>query len=417
MATACIVTARTSTYDSLSGLLRLLGDEFSRLGHEVVMTELGTPGAQERLVATLRAPGPKFAVTMSGIGLELRTTDRRLLWDAVQVPCFAWYCDHPGYFARRHRIQSPFVAHGYVFADHARFARDHVRANGAAFPVHLGIPDPATFGAGRGPGHNGRILFAKSGWDPNAVEAAWRAELPVGMAYLLFDCIDALTAGGLPAVIDPATIVQVAERHDVLLQVGGDLFNALFTRLDNHLRARKTTLLGSVLAGYPVDVFGGGWDHVRPPAGRVSGGAAFHGPVAFAELGRLLPSYLASASVNPNVEGSVHDRVFFALGAGVAPLFDGNAFSRAHLPGLEPLSFGYDRDSIAAAVDRLLADPDAALERSRAALTGAWPAFSMAASARRIEAICAALDPANAFLLPAAPSPKGVWSAPVPAAA
>jgi hypothetical protein len=41
----------------------------------------------------------------------------------------------------------------------------------------------------------------------------------------------------------------------------------------------------------------------------------------------------------PNVELSVHERIFFALGGGVVPIFDANCFSKRYMPQLERFSF------------------------------------------------------------------------------
>src|SRR5882757_3326064 len=115
MSIACILTANTSAYDSLAGLLDMLGAEFEQLGHRVVTINLRDPAFGERLKEIIGHRAETFALSLSGLGLEIRATDRRLFWDAAQIPFFSWYCDHPSYFIRRHRIASPYIAHGYVF--------------------------------------------------------------------------------------------------------------------------------------------------------------------------------------------------------------------------------------------------------------------------------------------------------------
>ena len=54
-----------------------------------------------------------------------------------------------------------------------------------------------------------------------------------------------------------------------------------------------------------------------------------------------LPRYVGSLSINPLVEESVHDRVFFALAAGVVPVTDGNAFTDENMPALEAYRFSF----------------------------------------------------------------------------
>jgi len=409
MSIACLLTANTSAYDSLAGLLDMLGTEFERLGHRVVTINLRDPAFGERLKEIIGHRAETFALSLSGLGLEIRAADRRLFWDAAQIPFFSWYCDHPSYFIRRHRIASPYIAHGYVFPDHAKFNRDYLKVNGAAFPVHMGIPDPGFFAEAsgdrrKGGSRNGRIIFAKSGWDPNLLERHWRTTVPPRLFRLLFDIIDASSESG--CVSFPQTIIDVAEQHSIYLSAGGDLFNALLTRTDNYIRATKTTLLASILTKHPVDFFGSGWDYMAPQATK----SAFHGPIPFAALCKTLPAYLGAASINPNVDLSVHDRVFFSIGAGVTPIFDGNAFSRAHMPMLKAHSFSYHRESIEAAVDCLLSQPSEAQENVAAALAALYPAFSMRNAARQIHEICTSVGPSAAAASPAPPSPSGVWT-------
>lgn len=412
MSTVCLLTANTTAYDSLPALLDLIGAEFAALGHHAVSLDVTAAEFSGRLREAVERPGKTFALTLSGIGLELRNKERRLLWEAAQVPCFSWYCDHPSYFIRRHKLESPYVIHGYVFPDHARFNRDHIKANGACFPVHLGLPDPASFGAGARTARNGRLIFAKSGWDPAALEKSWRTALAPALFQLLFDCIDA--AAGKNCGAFPEIILEVAEQHGLYLACGGPLFNALLTRIDNYTRATKTTLLASILARYPVDFFGGGWDYMMPRATA----AAFHGPLPFAQLRRMLPDYLGAASVNPNVDLSVHDRVFFAIAAGAVPVFDANAFSRAQMPMLEDYSFAYDRASIEAALDALLSRPQEAQAKVAQAFAALDASHSMRAAAQRIHDIATGFcTTADTGTLPAPPSPAGIWTPKVPAMA
>lgn len=165
MALICILSATNSAYQSVRGILLMAGAELDRLGHEVKILDLEAPDTPARMEALMPRRDEMMALVMSGIGLEIYANEGKLLWDAAQIPVFNWNCDHPSYFMRRHRLDSPYVVHGYVFPDHAVFNRDHLHANGAAFGAHIGIPDPGFFGAQPAERRNGRIVFAKSDWN------------------------------------------------------------------------------------------------------------------------------------------------------------------------------------------------------------------------------------------------------------
>jgi hypothetical protein len=92
-----------------------------------------------------------------------------------------------------------------------------------------------------------------------------------------------------------------------------------------------------------------------------------------------LPGYIGCLSTNPLVADSLHDRVFFALAAGVVPLSDGNAFSRANLAGLEPYLFDFTGERIAHAIEAVLSAPADAIARTEEA----WNALSVPFGLRR----------------------------------
>jgi hypothetical protein len=404
MSVICVLYSSITTYDSLRGILAMVGAELDRLGHEVQMVDLLSPNLPARLNALLPRRNETMAIGFSGIGLELYTNDRKLFWDEAQIPCFTWFCDHPCYFTRRHRLESRFLAHGYVFPDHAAFNRDHLRS-GAVFSTHMGIPDPGFFRGLPPDKRNGRLVFAKSGWNPAALERNYRATMPPKLFTILFDAI-AVAQGKICGAF-PEIIVDVAASHLVYLTPGGDLFNAILTRLDNYTRAVRTREVGAVLADFPVDIIGGGWDDLDV-TGRP---ARILGAMPFDTMREQLGSYLGAVSLNPNVDLSMHDRVFFALGASTVPVFDANRFTAAHMPRLAGYSFGQDTASVAAAIEAVLSDPAAAQAATRATFHDLYPRFSMSRSVQDIHEITMTMagNP-GAMLFPAEPAPPNVWA-------
>jgi hypothetical protein len=369
-----ILRWRGSAYDSIGGLLEEIGQELADLGHPVVVFVAGTDDWSARLGQLLQQGDVAFALAMSGVGVDVFVDDNRLLWDAFEVPIFNWNCDHPCYFPSRHTLRSRFVLHGYVFPDHARYNVEHLKPNGMAFAAHMGMPPRRLFpGAPLPPEQrNGRIIFTKSGRDSNDIEQRWRERSPMlrdilfGASEELFHCS---TADFLPVLQRRA-----AGQSGLLLDGDNDLTLRLIYEIDEYIRARRANLVVQALMNHPVDIFGTGWEHLR----RVGTKAALHGPLPWREAAfRWLPQYLGCLSINPLVQHSVHDRVFFALSAGVAPLSDENAFSRAHMPELATFCFDFTPDRIVAAAEALLANPADALARTEATFQAMSPAFTL----------------------------------------
>ena len=325
---------------------------------------------------------------MSGIGIELEI-DGKPLWEAAKVPLFNWNCDHPCYFPARHAIRSPYLLHGYVFPDHARYGIRHLNPNGAAFAVHLGIPPRSLFPAGPEPAErrNGRIVFTKSGADTNKIEETWR-KYGTDLRHIVFAAAEELLAR---STADFAPVIQgIAERHGLFLEGNNRVMLLLIRELDSYIRFRRANLVMEAARRYPVDVFGTGWDHVAGDGGP----ARFHGATNWRAMVGQLPNYSGCLSTNPLVTESVHDRVFFALAAGVPPIGDGNTFTQATMPLLDRYTFGFTPESVAAAIEAVLADPVEAINRTEATHQALSGRFALARSVQRIVQF-AGLHPLN----------------------
>lgn len=368
-----------SDYDSIDGMLEQMAHEITAMGYRVVQFVAAERDWRDRLYALLQAGDIVFALGMSGVASDLVLNDRGLLWDVMKVPLFNWNCDHPAYFPNRHAIRSRFLLHGYVFPEHAQYNLRHLNPNGMAFNVHMGMPRRSLFDGAPLPlaGRNGRIIFSKSGKDTNAIEADWRDRMPL-IQQLLFDAAEELfhrsTADFVPV------LQRLGERQGLLLDGSNELTLELIRQLDAYIRYRRGNLVIQSVLDQPVDVFGSGWDHIDWDGAR----AVFHGALEWRDVVRQLPFYIGCLSTNPLIDQSVHDRVFFALAAGVAPVSDDNAFSRAHLPGLDRYCFDFTSERIAGAVDALLSDPTEAVARAEAAWQALTPDFTMRRAAEQI---------------------------------
>jgi hypothetical protein len=362
-----------SAYDSLGGLAELVAQEFVAQGFDVTLFAADGPDWPQQLLRVLTDNSFSFALTLSGIGVDI-SADGKPVWEAAKIPLFNWSCDHPCYFPIRHGIRNPFLLHGYVFPDHARYAIRHLKPNGAAFAVHLGIPPRSLFVEAPRPlaSRNGRIMFTKSGADTNQIEATWRSYSP-DLQQILFSAAEALFSG---AIADILSVLQgVAEPFGMFLDGDNRLALLLMREIDAYIRFKRANLVMNSILRFPVDVFGTGWDHInfesRP--------ARFLGETAWRSAVETLPDYTGCLSINPLVEESVHDRVFFALAAGVVPISDSNAFTKVQMPALERYAFSFTRERIEQAVDAVLTAPGEAVARA----DGTWSALEVPYGMRR----------------------------------
>lgn len=381
--TVLIIRWTESANNCLGDLLRLTGEELAREGFQVEAFAADGAGWPDRLAARLSRGGITFALTMSGIASDLMVAGGRPLWEAARIPLFNWNSDHPCYFPTRHLIRSKFVLQGYVWPDHARYSIRQLHSATATFPVHIGMPPREIFSGAPLPldKRNGRILFCKTGGDINKIEQFWKTRVPV-IRDILFEAAEALfhknTGQFLPV------LQQIGERHGVFLEGRDELALALIRELDNYTRFKRADLLVRTLLRYPVDVYGTGWEQVASK----DAATQFLGPIEFGQMLQKLPNYSGCLSMNPLIDESTHDRVFFAAAAGVAPSSDSNDFSRANTPTLERYNFSFTRESIEQAIDALLADPREALERTEAAYQALSKDFTMRRAAQQMWQLC-----------------------------
>jgi hypothetical protein len=367
-----------SSYDSLGGLLDLFAQEFRGLGLEVEIFFADGNDWPVQLVALLNTGQFVFAVTMSGIGADMKV-DGTMVWEKTKVPLFNWNCDHPSHYPTRHIIRNQFVIHGYVFPDHARYNMAYLKPNGAAFAVHLGIPPRSLFASAPLPARsrNGRIMFSKTGGDTNATEAVWRTYAPV-VREIIFAAAEELFARSTADFVP--VLQRIAEPRGIFLAGDTKLAMMLIHQLDVYIRFKRANFVMASVLRFPVDVFGSGWDHVQWDGAQ----ARFHQAIPWQAMIEQLPQYSGCLSINPLIDESVHDRAFFALAAGVPPISDSNAFSRTYMPELEPYAFGFTRERIEQAVEAVLNAPEEAIARTETTLQQISIPFGMRRAARQI---------------------------------
>ncbi len=369
-----------SNYDSLRHLQDLLGTQFQTLGFEIEKLALNDPQFIDILINFLQSKEIYFAMGFSGVGVDVYDSNKQLIWEAFKTPFFNWCCDHPCYFPARHQLSSPWVIHGFVFPDHARYSNDFFNANGITFQAHLGAPvkKPAAQMNVALKNRNNKIIYAKSGTDIDAIEKKWLT-MPESIRKILFSAKEELQYQSTENAFE--VIKRLADEENIFLSPNNAFALNIIREIDIYIRGWRANLAIKSLLNYPVDVYGNGWDHMNVSQSK---GATFHGALDLASLLNIFPNYLGCLSINPFIEDSVHDRVFYALAENVVPLSDQNRFSITHLPLLQKYSFKFNQESIISSVEQLLENPSNALELTHSTQVKLEEKFSLDSSAKKI---------------------------------
>jgi hypothetical protein len=81
------------------GLLELIAQELPTLGSNVVLFPAEGQEWPQRLIEVLKTGDIAFALTMSGIGIDL-ALNGTTVWEAAKVPLFNWNATTPATFLR-----------------------------------------------------------------------------------------------------------------------------------------------------------------------------------------------------------------------------------------------------------------------------------------------------------------------------
>ncbi len=373
--TRAIVIRWQSAYDSLYGLASHYIAVWRALGVEIVEVDCSIDGWQTKLFHAITQREVRFAVCLSGIGLNI-TEEQQNIWQYRRVPVVGLHFDHPAYCRELHSDLPTNISFAYIFAEHARFSREHVRPPNLVTTLHYGTPDLAS---PIPPSMQGdpRVVFPKSGGDPAALEEIWR-RVPLA-GPILRDLADEVGVGNCPTFLPAA--IRVAAAHGVELEPYGKLGRFLVAQIDDYVRRRKSTMIARALLPFPVDIYGRGWDHVM---GNGVGRARFHGPVAFDVVESAIAAAAATVTMNPNVDSTAHDRFFLSLGAGKLPISDANGFTVENFPALADYGFSFTPEAIASALDRFYTKPREAIDLAASLKIDARRRFPIEASAHKV---------------------------------
>jgi hypothetical protein len=345
----------SSAYQSVRGLVLHYAASWRVLGLEMVELNISAPDWAAQLQALVNTRRIRFVFCTSGIGTDIELEGMNL-WEKLRLPVFSLLLDHPAYFAKHHRTQPGQTVLGYMFQDHALFQAQAVQAQNTVMSLHYGVPELPVAPASAG---RPRVIFAKTGNAPEVLAASWRAAPK--LERILHDTLDelALTAkGNAHAGALPELLQGVCAARNMYLQPFSQVQRFLIVQLDDFLRRQKSTAMAKALLPFEVDVFGRAWEHIDTSNAR----AKFHGPVEYAMVEAQFSGATASLTMNPNIDFSAHDRFFTALGAGIMPVSDSNAYTDQNFPELAPYLFDFRPGRLEAVLERVFAKPEAARE-------------------------------------------------------
>jgi hypothetical protein len=327
---------------------------FGYAGH---VLDLRSPQISQQLTE-LMVDGIAFAWGYAGVGARMGSGDQNL-WTSIKVPFVSVLADPPFWLARNHNVPSEWVVNGYVYGDWLNFQKRYIQAPQISSLLPMGVlpnPDRQSIPWERRPV---AMAYVKTGSDPQKRSASWE-HLPARVSRALREAAAILIDQPTGDLVNIAVAtfrafgLHIEERRPMLF--------GMLHELDLYIRAVRATRIAQALLPLPVEIHGGGWEHLSPEAEGAR--AVFRPAFRASELDPFFANCRWLINSTPNFSTGAHERVLRGFAAGCAVASDLNDYARSRLSPL-PAFCGFEWNSadlteqIAEALASTAIDPDA----------------------------------------------------------
>ncbi len=283
--------------------------------------DLYAPDASDRL-AEIAEDGLLFAYGPAGVGARLMAGNATL-WDALRTPFVSVLADNPCIMPRNHHVPSRHVVNGYMVRDWLDVQRRWVRSPQVSGLLPLGIlrnphRDDTPWRA-----RPHRMVFAKTGGDPEARRARWRTLPPRVRAVLEEASADVLSHWPGDVI---GSVAAAGAELGLVVERRTDALFGLSAEVDAYVRDLRATGMARALRRLPALIVGRGWDHLAADPGR----ATFRPALDASDLPRLYADARFLLNTTPNFAGGTHERLVGGFAAGCCVVSDANPYAEEH---------------------------------------------------------------------------------------
>jgi hypothetical protein len=316
----------------LADVSRAFMERLWPLGMRGHVIDLHAPGWADAL-QPIAKEGIVFAWGAAGIGARLDIGGENV-WEMLGIPFISVLADTPCQLPANHRVESRFVANGYMVRDWLDVQRRHIRSPQIAGLLPHGVLPNARRDATPWSRRPHRMVFVKTGEDPAARRAEWD-RWPNLLRAVLHDAADA--AACRPTGDITGLVLDTALARGLHLEDRLEILFALTYQVDLHTRALRANAFARALLPLGATIIGRGWDHLDRTGAR----ATLLPAIPAAVLPDLYADTQFLVSTNPNFSHGVHERIPNGFAARACVVSDSNAFTSAHFSDL-PSFHGLD---------------------------------------------------------------------------
>lgn len=277
---------------------------FNWLGdyHTHIINLLDPDGFSE-LIKWLEGGDVAMACAFAGVGAQLRTkfSEGENLWTHYKVPFLSLWYDHPAYNYRQHATESPYILNCYHVKDHYDIWTQYFSNcnNGTLLPPCF-FPTPYADKLSWQERET-KILYIKSGIDPQSFLAAWSDKPPLIKDILLFLSDKAQKNRNINLTQETKAIFTKTG----LSLTEGDLFWGIIQEVDGYIRAWRSDKLARALLQHEAVIIGNGWDYLKTETSQDIFTPAIHPSKIIEEMGK----FKITANTSPLWKYGIHERV------------------------------------------------------------------------------------------------------------
>ena len=263
--------------------------------------------------------GILFAFGSAGVGAALSLNDKNL-WDTIQVPFVSSLADHPAQMPANHRINARFVVNGYHYREHFDVQRELIRSAQMSTMLPHGITPNPDCDKTPWSKRSRRIVFLKSGGDPEAKRAQW-GSWPSKLREILEE--SSRRALQMPTGDVTPIVMHCVRSYGIEFGEKQELLLAMLNEIDWYVRLVRLTMMARALCHVDADIFGARWEHIDQAHSR----ARFHPGVDAASMHGLFADAQYIVNVTPNFASGTHERVPNGFAAKACVVSDDNAYT------------------------------------------------------------------------------------------
>ena len=325
-------------YNAMNRFAEKLGDGFTGMGHETEFVDLLAADKNRQLLIDALARKPNLVVGFNGLGAELKTADKRSVYEISGSEYLAILLDHPAFHTRRTAFSPGGAIAGVCDLSHIDYLKETWPGHPVFFAPHGGIQSEEYKNTDRPI----EILFCGTGLNPEKEREQWK-EFPVSYRSMLMEAYEEFLKK--PRAWDSLLIHGAEKRH---ISLPRHLLAAMIVQLEMVMRAEYRTMVLKKFdeAGLKVIIMGNGWEHARFKHHEL------HPSVESNDALKLMCKSKISLNISPQFFTGTHERVFHSMLNGAVAVTTESRYYVEHLKEGEHY-LGYALESLPGTIDKI----------------------------------------------------------------